>query len=167
MRKTPRLFPATEFLVEVLQHLPDAGAMSIRRYGLYSSRSRGTPCPAGACAPRGWPRSGQREPFAPYPLRFPDAGPCRHYRSPAGPQDPPPPHQDHLSPPGTGRRFSRMTLRPPCGPRSLSPPLCASTRHLLNPSRRVSCALTARGQTAGGRGAQEPHSLCEHGILAV
>ena len=37
-----RLFPATEFLVEVLQHLPDAGARLIRRYGLYSSRSRGT-----------------------------------------------------------------------------------------------------------------------------
>ena len=36
------MFPATEFLVEVLQHLPDAGSRLIRRYGLYSSRSRGT-----------------------------------------------------------------------------------------------------------------------------
>ena len=37
-----KLFPSTEFLVEVLQHLPDASARLIRRYGLYSSRSRGT-----------------------------------------------------------------------------------------------------------------------------
>jgi hypothetical protein len=41
-RTNSKLFPATEFLVEVLQHLPDAGARLIRRYGLYSSRSRGT-----------------------------------------------------------------------------------------------------------------------------
>ena len=47
-----RLFPATEFLVEVLQHLPDPGSRLIRRYGLYSSRSRGTPGPAGALARR-------------------------------------------------------------------------------------------------------------------
>ena len=40
--KDSRLFPATEFLVEVLQHLPDPGTRLIRRYGLYSSRSRGT-----------------------------------------------------------------------------------------------------------------------------
>jgi hypothetical protein len=47
-----RLFPATEFLVEVLQHLPDPGSRLIRRYGLYSSRSRGTPSPAAALARR-------------------------------------------------------------------------------------------------------------------
>ena len=41
-RTNSRLFPAMEFLVEILQHLPDAGARLIRRYGLYSSRSRGT-----------------------------------------------------------------------------------------------------------------------------
>ena len=41
-RTNSRLFPATEFLVEVLQHVPDAGSRLIRRYGLYSSRSRGT-----------------------------------------------------------------------------------------------------------------------------
>jgi hypothetical protein len=41
--KTDRkLFPAIGFLVDLLQHLPDAGAHPIRRYGLYSSRSRGT-----------------------------------------------------------------------------------------------------------------------------
>ena len=37
-----RLFPAVEFLVQLLQHLPDARAHLVRRYGLYSSRSRGT-----------------------------------------------------------------------------------------------------------------------------
>jgi hypothetical protein len=37
-----RLFPALEFLVQLLQHLPDARAHLVRRYGLYSSRSRGT-----------------------------------------------------------------------------------------------------------------------------
>jgi len=37
-----KLFPAIGFLVGLLQHLPDAGAHLIRRYGLYSSRSRGT-----------------------------------------------------------------------------------------------------------------------------
>jgi len=41
-RTNSRLFPATEFLAELLQHLPDAGATLIRRYGLYSLRSRGT-----------------------------------------------------------------------------------------------------------------------------
>ena len=37
-----KLFPALEFLVQLLQHLPDARSSLIRRYGLYSSRSRGT-----------------------------------------------------------------------------------------------------------------------------
>ena len=37
-----RLFPALEFLVQLLQHLPDPRTHLIRRYGLYSSRSRGT-----------------------------------------------------------------------------------------------------------------------------
>ena len=37
-----RLFPALEFLVQLLQHLPDARTHLVRRYGLYSSRSRGT-----------------------------------------------------------------------------------------------------------------------------
>jgi hypothetical protein len=145
-----KLFPATEFLVEVLQHLPDAGTRLIRRYGLYSSRSRGTwsgqapPCPPGSrgvaegptgaasSAPRhtlpghpGSVRVGQRVPLrlgttarkdlrgqslALRPLWFPDAGPRRHCRSPAGPQDPPPPHQDRRGPTGTRRRFSGLTL---------------------------------------------------------
>jgi len=37
-----KLFPAIEFVVDLLQHLPDSGDHLIRRYGLYSSRSRGT-----------------------------------------------------------------------------------------------------------------------------
>jgi hypothetical protein len=37
-----KLFPAIGFLVDLLQHLPDAGSHLIRRYGLYSSRSRAT-----------------------------------------------------------------------------------------------------------------------------
>jgi hypothetical protein len=42
-----KLFPAVQFLLEVLQHLPDSRCRLIRTYGLYSSRARGTPCPAG------------------------------------------------------------------------------------------------------------------------
>jgi hypothetical protein len=41
-----KLFPALEFLVQLLQHLPDPRARLVRRYGLYSSRSRGS-----------WPRN--------------------------------------------------------------------------------------------------------------
>ena len=47
-----RLFPALEFLVRLLQHLPDPRTHLVRRYGLYSSRSRGTHGPAGALARR-------------------------------------------------------------------------------------------------------------------
>ena len=60
-----RLFPATEFLVEVLQHLPDAGARLIRRYGLYSSRSRGTwqrKPHLLRLAPEGWKKDQQPQP---------------------------------------------------------------------------------------------------------
>ena len=42
-----KAFPAIEFLVEVLQHLPDPRSRLIRTYGLYSSRARGTPGPTG------------------------------------------------------------------------------------------------------------------------
>ena len=31
-----KLFPAIEFLVQLLQHLPDPRAHLVRRYGLYS-----------------------------------------------------------------------------------------------------------------------------------
>jgi hypothetical protein len=61
-RTNSRLFPATEFLVELLQHLPDAGARLIRRYGLYSSRSRGTWSAKPhltRLAPEGWQRDHQ------------------------------------------------------------------------------------------------------------
>jgi len=43
-----KAFPAVGFLAEVLQHLPDSRCRLIRTYGLYSSRARGTPCPAAA-----------------------------------------------------------------------------------------------------------------------
>ena len=61
-----KVFPAVRFLAEVLQHLPDSRCRLIRTYGLYSSRARGTPCPAAArqrcgrvvpSAPPGSPRS--------------------------------------------------------------------------------------------------------------
>jgi hypothetical protein len=64
-RTDSRLFPAPEFLVEVLQHLPDPGTRLIRRYGLYSSRSRGTwsrkPHLA-RLAPEGWQKDHQPQP---------------------------------------------------------------------------------------------------------
>jgi len=47
-----KLFTAVEFLVELLQHLPDSRRRLIRTYGLYSSRARGTPRPTGALARR-------------------------------------------------------------------------------------------------------------------
>jgi hypothetical protein len=47
-----RVFPAVEFLVEVLQHLPHPRRRLLRTHGLYSSRTRGTPGPAGALARR-------------------------------------------------------------------------------------------------------------------
>jgi len=76
-----RLFPALEFLVQLLQHLPDARTRRrrapprglIRRYGLYSSRSRGTwsrtpylvrLAPEGRCSgpPEGWIRQHEQHP---------------------------------------------------------------------------------------------------------
>jgi hypothetical protein len=47
-----KVFPAVQFLVEVLQHLPDPRFRLIRSYGLYSPRARGTPGPTGALARR-------------------------------------------------------------------------------------------------------------------
>jgi hypothetical protein len=55
-----KAFPAVEFLVELLQHLPDSRRRLIRAYGLYSSRGRGTwsrspscRCRPGTAAPHG------------------------------------------------------------------------------------------------------------------
>jgi len=59
-----RPFPATDFLVELLQHLPDAGTRLIRRYGLYSSRSRGTWTRTPhlvPLAPEGWKKQQQKQ----------------------------------------------------------------------------------------------------------
>jgi hypothetical protein len=41
-RANAKLFRASDFIAELLQHLPDSRIRLIRRYGLYSSRSRGT-----------------------------------------------------------------------------------------------------------------------------
>jgi hypothetical protein len=77
-RTNSKLFPATEFLVEVLQHLPDAGARLIRRYGLYSSRSRGTWSRKPhllRLAPDGWKKDHQSRPalhLGPAPQDTPD-----------------------------------------------------------------------------------------------
>jgi hypothetical protein len=60
-----KVFPAIEFLVEVLQHLPDSRSRLIRTYGLYSSRTRGTwsRCPhLLRLAPEGWKRDHQPQP---------------------------------------------------------------------------------------------------------
>jgi hypothetical protein len=42
VRTNLKVFRATDFIVELLQHLPDSRIRLIRRYGLYSSRSHGT-----------------------------------------------------------------------------------------------------------------------------
>ena len=55
-------------------------------------------------------RSKQREPLALYPLWFPDAGPGRHQRSPAGQENPSPSHQDRSGPTGAVRRFLGLNL---------------------------------------------------------
>jgi len=41
-RTNLKVFRATDFIAELLQHLPGSRVRLIRRYGLYSSRSRGT-----------------------------------------------------------------------------------------------------------------------------
>ena len=60
-----KVFPAIEFLLEVLQHLPDSRSRLIRTYGLYSSRTRGTwsRCPhLLRLAPKGWTRDHPPQP---------------------------------------------------------------------------------------------------------
>jgi hypothetical protein len=70
IKTNARLFPALEFLVQLLQHLPDARAHLVRRYGLYSSRSRGTwsrkPWLV-RLAPEGWLQQHHQQP--PPPVR--------------------------------------------------------------------------------------------------
>ena len=60
-----KVFPATEFLVEVLQHLPEPRSRLVRSYGLYSSRARGTWSRTPQLvrlAPEGWKRDHPPEP---------------------------------------------------------------------------------------------------------
>jgi len=54
-----KVFPAIEFLVELLQHLPDSRSRLLRTYGLYSARARGTWARSPhllRLAPEGWKR---------------------------------------------------------------------------------------------------------------
>jgi len=60
-----KAFPAVEFLVELLQHLPDSRRRLIRTYGLYSSRARGTWSRQPhlvRLAPEGWKRDHPPQP---------------------------------------------------------------------------------------------------------
>jgi len=64
-RTDTKVFPAIEFLVEVLQHLPDSRSRLLRAYGLYSSRARGTWARSPhllRLAPEGWKRDHPRQP---------------------------------------------------------------------------------------------------------
>lgn len=57
MRTNTKLLSATDFIAELLQLLPDCRTRWIRRYGLYTSRSRGTwlrKPPLVRLAPEGW-----------------------------------------------------------------------------------------------------------------
>jgi len=72
-----KVFPAIEFPLELLQHLPDSRSRLLRTYGLYSARARGT-----------WARS-------PHLLRLPPEG-WKPYHPPQpslriGPPDEPQP----------------------------------------------------------------------------
>jgi len=60
-----KVFPAIEFLVELLQHLPDSCSRLLRTYGLYSSRARGTWSRSPhllRLAPEGWKRDHPPQP---------------------------------------------------------------------------------------------------------
>ena len=150
-RQTRNSSPRSDLLSTPLQHLPDSGDHLIRRYGLYSSRSRGTwsrkPYLV-RLAPEGWkeqhalqsePHLGQSHEQEPHlsvseketraawarlianvyeaarpgspalpPLWLEDEGDGRDHRSPAGPQNPPPPHQDRSRSPGSGPRLRQL-----------------------------------------------------------
>ena len=45
-RENLKLFDAVDFIALLTQHIAPKGAQYLRRYGLYSSRSRGKPQPA-------------------------------------------------------------------------------------------------------------------------
>jgi len=70
-----KVFRATDFIAELLQHLPDPRLRLIRRYGLYSSRSRGT-----------WPRKPYLVRLAPEGWRQNQAVPPALRIGPADPQ---------------------------------------------------------------------------------
>ena len=65
LRTDTKVFLAVEFLVELLQHLPDSRSRLLRTYGLYSSRARGTWARSPhllRLAPEGWKRDHPPQP---------------------------------------------------------------------------------------------------------
>jgi len=78
-RTDTKVFPAVEFLVELLQHLPDSRSRLVRTYGLYSSRARGTWSRSPhflRLAPEGWKRDHPPQPS--HRLLAPTATPRSH-----------------------------------------------------------------------------------------
>ena len=115
--ETLKQFALTDFITELTAHSPPKGVHYIRRYGLYSSRTRSRwsrllPARRGApCLPRflhlgppdlkGLGRRSLRLPS----LRPPAERPRRHHRPAADRQDPAPPVEDR--PPAPGARPQR------------------------------------------------------------
>ena len=67
-RENMHLFDALDFLAELTQHIPPRRVQLIRRYGLYSSRTKGRWCQmphVAARAPEGWRESYLAEVRAP------------------------------------------------------------------------------------------------------
>jgi len=73
-----KLFSAADFIALLTQHIPPRGVQYLRRYGLYSSRGRGTwnrkPYVA-AHAPEGWKQKHAERPDSPEWQQIPDADP--------------------------------------------------------------------------------------------
>jgi hypothetical protein len=126
-----KLFPATEFLVEVLQHLPEAGTRLTRRYGLYCSRSRGTWSSTphlARLAPEGWQKDHQGQPA----LHLSTLSPGHHGSVRVG----------QGSPPRLGKAAQRSTRSIPCAvPAAV--PRCGSLPSLPIPSRSSGSSATS------------------------
>lgn len=93
LARNTKVFPAVEFLFELLQHVPDSRRRLVRTYGLYSSRARGTwyrqPCLG----------SLDQENLRNGPSVLPSMsqaheGHRRNHRPRPSPQDPAAPHQE-------------------------------------------------------------------------
>ena len=130
-----RLFPALEFLVQLLQHLPDARAHLVRRHGLYSSRSRGT-----------WSR---KQPLRP-PMRVLAVitHPLR------GPKDPSALHQDRRCPSQAGGIFAELITPASIPSRATLARDAANASPSACPDRTIACCCLRpslrRFRTRGG-----------------